>query len=101
MLDLLDHHFGRVAMFAQDEMDVIRHDRQRVTGVAVLSNGGIQGMRYEGPLIGVKWQQIVFERRGGLLIERTNLPRCRLHPLAPMMQVAQIAKKIIADDLGC
>ncbi len=93
------HLFGAVLVFAHDQMDVVRHDRAGVTGVALSLNDFLKGSRRLDARRLVEDQCGMSKDVGCLLVELPDRCADRLNALASVVQLPQRGDHVGANGL--
>ena len=99
-LEFGDHLLCLMAMFADQDVNVVGHDRTGVAGVPIANDDFMEYLANRCGLDGVQFQQRMGQDRSGLAIEFADLRRGGLNLLPPVMQFAQFRDYITVDGAG-
>src|SRR5581483_479609 len=89
-LEILDHVLGEMLVLANEDMDVVGHDRAGVARVALICDHFTEGGRDHGAGKVVEGQQRVAKQVTGPLIELAHFTSGGLESLPAEVQLAEI-----------
>lgn len=96
-LYVLNHLLRQVSMLANQQMNVIRHDRTCVTCVIEACDRITDRLGHYRKLGGGEREQFVLQHSRSLIIESSNIEAGRLNLLSAMMYKAEIGKNVVTD----
>src|SRR5438067_4840204 len=90
----LDHLLCGMLVLANQNVNVVWHDRASVAGISPLLDHLAEGQADLGAGTLVEGEQGMLEETGGVLVEPANLITGRLHGLASEVKIPEFGKKV-------
>lgn len=97
LLESFCHLLSQVFVLAQKQMDMVGHDRARITGVVLVVDHLGKGIGNRTAVGLSEVQQRMFEHVSRVPVEFPDITSCWLYALSAMMKFAQIGNEIVTN----
>jgi hypothetical protein len=99
-LEVLDHLFRAVPVLANDEVNMVWHDRTRVARVLARGDRVREACCDEGELLRSELAQRMLQQLARLLVEPANVARRGLNLLATVVKIPELSQDRVLDLVG-
>jgi hypothetical protein len=97
VLERFDHLFRLMPVLAQQDVDMVRHDRAGVASIALDADDFVECLRNLLSRWIIKSEQRMLEESPGTLVELLDHSAGWLHGFAAVVKFAQLGEHVLAD----